>query len=188
MARVRAALDAIPYKIGSSVGTETEPTAAAVRLLSPNRILERRYIDPATGLGFSLLVVHCGDARDMDGHFPPVCYPAHGWKLGTSHVEDVMIGNEHAQVRVYEFARRDDLIDRRMQVLDFFVLPHHEEAVLWDSKAVERASRSSDVAGLGVAQFQLVMGDEMPEAQRDVVTRDVLQAITPAIQIIGQGI
>ncbi len=95
-ARVKAAIEAIPYRIGPAVGTDSEPTEAAIRLLSPNKILERRYLDPSTGGAFSLLFVHCGDARDMNGHYPPVCYPAHGWKLGDTQPLNIEINGEKA--------------------------------------------------------------------------------------------
>ena len=187
-ARVRAALDAIPYKIGPAVGVDSEPTAAAVKLLSPNKIIERRYVDPGTGGSFTLLIVHCGDVRDMIGHYPPICYPAHGWKSAAAAPVDIELNGERARAFNYDFSRHDELFERRMSVLNFFVIPEQGATIFDDMKAVERASRSSEVGGLGVAQVQIVMGEDTNLQWREMVVRETLHAITPAVKAIAQGI
>ncbi len=187
-ARVKTAIEAIPYRVGPAVGTDSEPTEAAIRLLSPNKILERRYLDPTTGGAFSLLVVHCGDARDMIGHYPPVCYPAHGWKLVGQHPLDIEINSEKACAIRYEFSRMDDLSEHRMSVIDFFVIPADGTAIYSEMNAVEYASRKSDVGGLGIAQVQIVMGEEATSKWSELVVRETLQAIAPAVRVISQGI
>src|SRR6185295_1872887 len=50
----------------------------AQRLLRLNAMLSRQYTctDRPT---VHILLVHCGDARDMTGHYPPICYPSSGW-------------------------------------------------------------------------------------------------------------
>jgi hypothetical protein len=187
-ARVRAAIEAIPYRIGPAVGTDSEPTEAAVKILSPNKILERHYVDPATGASFSLLIVHCGDVRDMVGHYPPVCYPAHGWQSGGSAPVDIEVGGEKAFAIKYSFSRTDDLFEHRMAVVDFFVIPEENAFLFSDMNAVEHASRSSEVGGLGVAQIQIVMGDDTTPQRREQIIRETLRAIAPAIKVIAQGI
>jgi hypothetical protein len=187
-ARVRAALEAIPFKIGPAVGTEVEPIPAAVKLLSPNKILERRYVDPTNGEYFSLLIIHCGDVRDMIGHYPPVCYPAHGWKLLGSQPREIEISGEHAVAVRYDFTYQEDLFERRMSVLNFFVIPEGHASLFSEMDAVEKASRSSDVGGLGVAQVQIVMSQDSDPQWREMVVRETLQSIAPAIRTIAQGV
>jgi hypothetical protein len=186
--RVRVALEAIPYLIGPAVGVDSEPTAAAIALLSPNKILERRYIDPNTGAAFTLLIVHCGDVRDMIGHYPPVCYPAHGWKPGASSPVAIEINGEKAWAVKYDFTHTDELFERHMNVTNFFVIPEEGATLFSDMKAVERASRSSETGGLGVAQFQIVMSEDASPQWREMVIHETLLAVAPAVKTIAQGI
>src|SRR3954466_15155977 len=48
----------------------------AIALLKPNATLFRQFKSPRP---FQFLFIQCRDARDMGGHYPPVCYPASGW-------------------------------------------------------------------------------------------------------------
>jgi len=186
--RVRVAIENIPYLIGPAVGVDAEPTPAAIALLSPNKILERRYVDPSTGAGFTLLIVHCGDVRDMIGHYPPVCYPAHGWKAGGSTKVAIEINGEKATAIKYDFTHNDELFERHMSVTNFFVIPEEGVTLFADMKDVERASRSSETGGLGVAQFQIVMPEDSNPQWRDLVIHETLQAVAPTVKTIAQGI
>ena len=78
--KVASAIDAIPYRVGNWIGTDIEAPREAVKLLRPNRLLQREFVDPSTRERFNVLVVHCGSLDDMLGHYPPICYPAHGWR------------------------------------------------------------------------------------------------------------
>ncbi|MFW6061969.1 MAG: exosortase-associated EpsI family protein, partial [Planctomycetota bacterium] len=77
--RVAERIANIPYTIGDWKGEDVSVPRSAVELLQPNALCSRQYRNQKTGQVLSLLVVHCRDARDMTGHYPPVCYPAHGW-------------------------------------------------------------------------------------------------------------
>src|SRR4051812_2381370 len=187
-ARCKAAIEAIPRKIGPAVGVDAPPTPAAQKLLSPNKILERRYFDPVTGAGFSLLIVHCGDVRDMIGHFPPVCYPAHGWKARDASRQELEVNGEHADAVRYDFSRTDDVLERRMSVFNFFVIPEEGATLFRDMDSVERASRSSETGGLGVAQVQIVIPEESGQQWQQTVVRETLAAISPALKTIAQGV
>ncbi len=187
-ARVRHAIEAIPYKIGPAVGSDVEPTRAAQLLLTPNKIFQRRYTDPSTGWAQSLMIVHCNDARDMRGHYPPNCYPAHGWNAESAETVGITLETQQADAMRYTFTRRDDLIDRRMTVLDFFVIPEGGGSVFADMKKMGRTARSSDVGGLGVAQVQIVFDEDSSPEWRERMVRESLAAIAPAIRVIGEGV
>lgn len=63
------------------IGKDSPVQPAAIQILKPNIIISRQYIDQNNdSRGFGLLLVHCRDARDMQGHYPPVCYPNNGMK------------------------------------------------------------------------------------------------------------
>ena len=80
-AEVLTAIDAAPYRIGQWIGEDVAVPPAALEILQTNAILSRRFRHLTSGINANLLVVHCSDARDMQGHYPPVCYPANGWIL-----------------------------------------------------------------------------------------------------------
>src|SRR5688500_8789301 len=101
-ARAKGAIANMAYTFGDEangiwVGEDIEPTKAAVQLLRPNIILSRRYTDTNGGDRYghrtcSVLIVQCGNSRDMVGHYPENCYPNSGepmvgkvardWKIG----------------------------------------------------------------------------------------------------------
>ena len=83
-ASVKAAVEAVPTVVGSWVGIDTPVPEAAVRMLHPNIILSRRYQNLSTNETLTVLLVHVRDARDVLGHYPPVCYPGQGWRARAS--------------------------------------------------------------------------------------------------------
>lgn len=76
---VRNAIETVPQRFEGWQSQPVEVPADALDLLQPNKILSRRYIRPGTGHEVTLLIVHCRSARDLAGHYPPVCYPSAGW-------------------------------------------------------------------------------------------------------------
>src|SRR4051794_30845872 len=78
-ARARKAIEAYPYVIGYWAGKDVEVPTAAVKLLHPNMIVSRHFVNQGerwgTVLEADVLIVQCADSRDMTGHFPPICYP-----------------------------------------------------------------------------------------------------------------
>jgi hypothetical protein len=187
-ARVRRAIDEIPFKIGPAVGVDVEPTRAAILLLSPNKIFQRRYLDPTTGWSSTLLIVHCRDVRDMTGHYPPVCYPAHGWNLEAMEEAPIELNGDSAKAMAYRFAKREEILEHRMSVLDFFIIPDEGGSIFADMTAMERAARASKVGGLGVVQVQVVLDEDASPQWRDLMIRESLQAIAPAMKTIAQGV
>jgi hypothetical protein len=187
-ARVRKAIDAIPYKIGPAVGSDVEPTRAAILLLSPNKIFQRRYVDPSTGWSQSLLIVHCKDVRDMTGHYPPNCYPAHGWRSQGAERAPIQLDGESAEAMVFRFSRPEEITDRRMIVFDFFIIPDEGGTIFADMEEMDRAARASKVGGLGVAQVQIVLDEDSSPQWRETMVRESLLAVAPAVKVIGQGV
>src|SRR5688500_20314095 len=86
-ARARAAVDQVPYFIGTWTGQDDEIPVAAQKLLRPNAILMRTFVDSSPGdyrskyRSASLPIVECREARDMVGHYPPICYRPHGREM-----------------------------------------------------------------------------------------------------------
>src|ERR1700691_3902298 len=70
--------DVIDTNNGSWTRKDTERRTPAIQLLRPNAILSREYRNDRRKQVVEFLIVDCSDARDLQGHYPPNCYPAQG--------------------------------------------------------------------------------------------------------------
>lgn len=182
LTRVSEAISGIPYRIGRWIGADVEAQAPAVRLLRPNKLLQRRYVLPDGSDSISLLVVHCSDARDMQGHYPPVCYPAHGWIIERSSPTDFAIGGFRVPAKVYELTSIRQGTERRMSILNFFVVPSESQALAADMEAVNRASAASARSGQGAAQMQLIVPNHRSIEDITRLMEEFAPALEPAIE------
>ncbi len=152
---VKQAVMAVPYRVGRWISTPIEIPAAAIELLHPNAILSRRFEPIDGGPSINLLLVHCTDARDMGGHYPPNCYRSAGWELVSSRRDSLTLKEKDLPVAVYRFSRFSEIgLETRIRVLNVFVLPDGSLTPERDdiSKLADRLS----VASLGVAQLQII--------------------------------
>lgn len=188
--QVQQAVNDIPYRLGDWVGEDLEVPVAAVELLHPNAILSRRFNRLAEGTSMHLLIVHCSDARDMQGHYPPICYPANGW----IRVEDglsgdttsVNIGEESISLQIYNFRRLDEWGgERALRVFNYFLLPSGDTTI--DLKVVSRLVERSAFSVQGVAQVQLVMAGEMDFNDALEAVEDLLIQTSPYLAQFGGG-
>ncbi len=188
--RVAGAIERVPYRVGHWIGRDVEAQPAAVRLLRPNKLMQRRYTHDATGEDLNLLIVHCGDVRDMTGHYPPVCYPAHGWRQesGEPATEVIQLLGQLAHARVYRFDLTREGASRRMSVVNFFVLPGSGGPITPDMADLERATQRRDSATLGSAQVQILTGERMSEDQRREVVAEFVRAVEPALREVARGV
>lgn len=185
--RIGQRIDELPYLVGGFVGVDSEVTPAAIKLLKPNRLKQRTYMDPASGQYLTLMVVHCKDVRDMLGHYPPNCYPAHGWRReGTQDTTVHLAGADHP-ARLYEFSQRTDATEERMHILNFFVVPTRAKPIVADTEALDRSTGSRRAAGLGAAQVQILAKDPALLAPDSTVIARFMEAIEPAVREISKG-
>ncbi|MGE3109768.1 MAG: exosortase-associated EpsI family protein [Phycisphaerales bacterium] len=188
LANVAAAIDAIPYSIDGMMGTDVTPTPAAVKLLNPNRILQRQYTEPGTGRISTLMVVHCSDVRDILGHYPPVCYPAHGWVAESTTPTTIEWNGATYPAKLYRFSRSgNDMSMQEMTVLSFFVLPSNNSPIVADMDHLEDVARRPAVAGRGAAQFQILWTDRRNPGENDSATKAMLRAASPVIRCVLEG-
>jgi len=184
---VRESVESIPYKIGPWVGSDVEAAAAATQLLKPVKLMQRRYTDPATGRGFSLLLVYCGDSRDMLGHYPPNCYPAHGWRMESSDEDSFTLAGGRFPATRYEFERTAAGLDQHMGVFNFFMLPAGDARLVADYEALNRSAKTRSGVSLGAGQVQILFSESVrPEERREIIDR-VLGAIEPTLETITLG-
>lgn len=184
---VRDSMERIPYRIGRWVGTDAEPQPAAERLLRPNKILQRRYTDPTSGRTVSLLVVHCGDVRDMLGHYPPICYPAHGWTpAGDAERASLPMDETALPATRYTYRRLSGSSEQRLYILNFFIIPDGNRTILANMEELRDASRMTWRRGLGAAQVQLLTSWRPSPEEEAEIAETFLRSIRPAIRAIAQ--
>src|SRR5215813_5782530 len=126
----KAAIESLPLMIGSWNGFDADeevPREAQV-LLKPNRILMRRYTDTSVASvnrarQVSLLIVQCKLSGDMVGHFPPICYPSHGYELVSSAPRDWQVGELCIPGIEYHFVKTNEGRPERTIIYNFFVVP-----------------------------------------------------------------
>src|SRR4051794_3347878 len=130
-ARAKAAVNAMRWR-GEALGptwtaVEHKPETAAVRLLRPNEILSRRYVQNTTSgrpMIAELLIVQCRDSRDMTGHYPPICYRNIGHELVyAQHRPGLSVDGVAVPYTEYKFGKYTHGHAETIFVYDFFVVP-----------------------------------------------------------------
>lgn len=182
-AGVRSAALALPYRVGDWLAVDETPPPAAVKLLRPNVMLSRGYFDADGRWVAAVVLVQCKDPRDMAGHFPPVCYPAHGWQW-ESQAEPVTVPANDAEVAMtrYGFERSSFTAVRRIVVYGLFALPHRGLAT--DMKQVREAAADYRARGLGAAQVQIAVGAGLSRDEELRIVGTLLESTWPVIESV----
>lgn len=184
-AQVRQAIDALPDQIDGYLGQEQPPLPAAVEMLRPNRLLQREYTHTITGNAFSLLIVHCGDVRDMQGHYPPVCYPSAGWRIEQAQAESIERSEDGPiPIMRYLVSRDDGANSFRRVIANTFILPRADRPLGRDDRDLDSVTRTRWSAGLGAAQVQIITPANMDEATRRSIEQSVADELGRVISAI----
>jgi len=182
--RVREFFDSLPYRIGPWVGADHAPTPAAQQLLRPNVLVSRAYRNSETGRSANLLFVQCRDSRDMSGHYPPVCYPAHGWREDHQVTEQaVRVGGVDIPMARYVFERSGFNRHQKIVIAQFFVLPGQGFATSMND--VHRAASDYPMRAFGAAQVQVVMDAGLPAEEEGAIVKQLLGPLTPVLTAIA---
>ncbi|MEM7228441.1 MAG: exosortase-associated EpsI family protein [Planctomycetota bacterium] len=185
---VRRAFADVPLLIGSWIGEDQTIAVEAQELLRPNATLSRTY----RALGrpsVHVLCVHCGDARDMIGHYPPVCYPTSGWLRDTPAGETdltLTVKGRTLPVRLYEFRRmRDDRREERIRIFSAFILPDGTSSR--DIDDINRQSERLAVSIQGVAQLQVLTSSSIPLEDARSAAEEVLAGMNGLFDALRAG-
>ncbi len=184
-ARVRASIDAVPKEFDGWVGQHQEVPKEAIKLLQPNRILSRNYINAELGLQGSLLIVHCKQARDLAGHYPPRCYPSQGWAMAEPVSREWDVQGSDISGRDYTFTMQVPSGTAVKAVANVLVLP--DGRLVGNMDEVYGAAADHARRHFGAAQVQVVTPGNYTREQRDLVLHALLEAAWPAIQTIRDG-
>jgi hypothetical protein len=185
--RVAERIRAMPYTLGTWVGRDEQVVATARELLKPNEILQRRYTRLEDGQWFDVIVVHCGDVRDMEGHFPPVCYKAAGWDVGPGLPATAQIGAQGIPATEYRVTYRHSRAVGPMSIVNFFAMPGEGVQYARDMGALNEVARSSAKAQLGVVQVQVLTPVSMDVATRRELMPAVWGMLEPVIREVVEG-
>lgn len=181
-ARVREAAESIPFIVDNWLGVDVPIPQGAITLLKPNVILSRRYQEIASGRAATLLLVHCRDARDLLGHYPPVCYAGQGWRMESSARHDWTVDGQVYQGTRYVFQGSGPNSNQSILIDNFMLLPNRRTAR--DMDEVDQSARDSTLKHFGAAQVQIVHDSRVPEQQRQQTSEMLIRESQPLIQRI----
>ncbi|MHC4472287.1 MAG: exosortase-associated EpsI family protein [Planctomycetota bacterium] len=184
--RIRDAVGQVPLRIGDWVGTEEDVPASAVDMLRPNVILSRRYQNSKTGTNVKLLLIHCRDTRDIRGHYPPICYEAHGWTLLESQPRDWSVGGERIAGMQYRFVRQDATRANQVSIYNFMVRP--DGGIEREMPGLNRASEDRRLRALGGGQVQVLFDEFISREESDMVFQELMAPIMATIELIAAGV
>ncbi|MGI9014873.1 MAG: exosortase-associated EpsI family protein [Phycisphaerales bacterium] len=187
-AQIREAFTEVAWQIARWRGDVVPLPASTDATLNPNAILSRRYREIGTGIEATLVVVHCGDARDILGHWPPVCYPANGFQLTGQQaltVEcDIGLADEFTVNRFDFYRPREwgDTLD--VNVFNFFVKP--DGSTTADYQSITNLAGSAGRSAMGIAQVQIVITHAMSAAEETRTLTQLLSGIKPLLLRLGK--
>jgi hypothetical protein len=182
---VAEAINNIPMTIGDWQGQDVPVPPAALKLLKPNALCSRQYRNVKTGRTVSLLVVHCRDAGEMAGHYPPICYPSNGWTQRSSEELEEVGQLPAGALCQYEFAMSLPTQSRMMTVMNVLLLP--DGSLRWDMDAVREAAADYRTHFYGAGQVQLVFAENVSDAEKQLIFEEFWEALGPVVDAIGSG-
>lgn len=181
-ADVRDVAEELPRQIGPWSAVDTELPEAAVALLKPNVLISRRYENEETGQSFAMLVVQCADARDMEGHYPPNCYPSSGWStLGRQSIT-LDIGSHQAASMDYRFERKSNQSVEQIGVVNLILVPG--DGFVTSMRRIRQLAGTISDRFYGAAQVQFVFSGQWEQEERQAVVEQVGASFEPLMDVI----
>jgi hypothetical protein len=183
--RIAAIAGATAEHFGTWVSVDAPVPEAAVTMLRPNITVSRRYTNVATGESATLLLVQCRDARDIFGHYPPVCYVAHGFRIVESVPRDWQFDGLSIHGMQYTFSSTQPEELTSMIIYDFMILPNG--TTCRDMEGVYASARDPRRRRLGAAQMQVLLDASVPLPKRDSTFQSLVQNNRATIDAILDG-
>lgn len=192
-AMVRTAIQTqVPWSIGTTWNATPMPIPeAAQKLLKPNAIISLGYVDNSNIDGSvrprwgNLLLEQCRDSSDMDGHWPPNCYPAKGEKLEFQAPREWTIAGQVIRLTEYHFLQVTQDRTNRRCVYNFLIVPGHGTTRSMDD--VRKAATDYRQRYYGAAQVQVIMDGDLPQTQREDIFAELVSPLNSVITVINSG-
>lgn len=163
--KVKETINALPDKLGRWIkNKDVEIPTGALEILNPNAHMSRIYQRIGKGQSFfaTIMVIHCSDVRDMNNHYPPVCYVRSGWTLLNDETKDWALkysNKRQINGRTYSFKRLgENELDRVITVADTFLLPGGVSTR--EMADLEEVASQYKNSVQGVAQIQILFADD----------------------------
>jgi hypothetical protein len=153
----------------------------AVTLLDPNVMISRAYVDVEHGTAARLLFVHCSDAHQMWGHFPPRCLGGRGWVLLSDSPREWGAGGRTIVGTEYRFRVPGRMADGDSEVVVVNCLLRPGGRILRDMKGLTESARGAAGPLSGAGQFQLYFDASVPVERRDAAVVALLEGHAPLI-------
>jgi hypothetical protein len=142
-------------------------------------LCNRTYRNADTGEAVNFNFIQCRDAREMTGHFPPLCFAAHGWAQEQVQDREIPLAGCTIPIREYIFTRTTAAGSARLAVIHVVVLPGGE--LSRDLTAIWQAAADFTRRSFGAAQIELAFDAQTTPAHRDAVTLQFLAANQPLL-------
>jgi hypothetical protein len=174
--------DKLPTQIGEWTSRTVDVPTGAQKLLRSNALVSLEYSNPKMGQ-VSFLLVQCGDARDLSGHWPPNCYPSAGYTQASSYETSGEISEPGT---MYNFKQSTLNGTKSIWVYNLMVLPDNRTARGMDG--VYRIARNRTMRYFGAAEIQVLTDDKFTPEERSKIVNMLLAAYKPMIQAIRSGV
>lgn len=172
--RVAAAVDGLPESFDGWTSTIDNVSDGAVKLLNPNRILQRRFRHDGRALAATFLVVACKDAADLGGHYPPNCYPGQGFVRVETLDMEWDVGGRKVTGRQYQFRMTRGMEQQTLFVDSLLIVPG--TGFVRDIDEIRRAAGDYTRQYYGAAQIQVVTTDALTRKQREQIFQEIIGA------------
>jgi hypothetical protein len=187
-AKAALAIEKMPKILGSGSnswylnGKDIPLPTDAAGLLKPNAYLHRIYVNPDHRHA-EMLLVQCRDTRDMQGHYPPICYPSAGCSIDKGKPQTWLAGALSVTGTEYVIVWPDKT---NTTVRNFFVLPNGR--IVRDMDSVIAAAKDYRELVYGVTQIQILFDASVGEAERDEIFAGLIGPNQDLIATLRKGI
>jgi hypothetical protein len=190
--RSKAAIDALPMKLGTWEARPLPLDAEARDMLQPNaeRRLYYTWEENFKRFGAEYSVIQAKDSRYMTGHAPMNCYPNNGYSTSKQIDRVWKVGEFDIRGTEYVFRRTEpNMAVTMLNVRNFFIFPDgHFGATL---RELDEAASNYRKLKYGVVQVQVVTaGEGISDKKRDEIFQNLVgsERSIEMIRILRSGI
>jgi hypothetical protein len=186
--RIRESARSVPSRIDSWVGRDIPIPPQAIKVLDPNLMISRRFLNVETGVSAGFMFVHCSDAHDMAGHFPLRCFPARGWDVRSSSQRQWALDGLTVVGMEYEFVAGRPSNDGKppptMIVANCLMRPGK---IFRDMDVMTQSIIGAGGQAIGAAQLQVSFDASVSREQRDAAVVTLMTGHRPVIDAVLAG-
>lgn len=177
--------ESMPRQIGQWLGADMPLDEGAIKILHPNLAISRRFMHVTKGYSADLLIIHVRDARDILGHYPPICYPRTGYLAEESKKRDWTVAGRTIHGMEYHFSKNGLVLGSDLVVYNFLIVK--DKPFCRDMEEVQLAAKDGTRKIFGAAQVQVLCRSSMTEEDREQAFQDLIEGNMGVIEAIQKG-